>query len=86
MAETEPSKQALYKNETLVTTQPVHWDVARLDLATLGVRPTEPSITQFAYRALIVAGSYVADQYRLWPTRPLQVSWQADLTLCRTLH
>ena len=37
-------------------------EVARLNLATLGVRHTEPAKTQAKYRG--VAGPHKADQYR----------------------
>jgi S-adenosylhomocysteine hydrolase len=40
MAEIELARPAGYKNETLVMAKPVDREVRRLNLATLGVRPT----------------------------------------------
>lgn len=44
---------------------PKHLDeeVMRLNLATLGVRLTEPTKTQVKYRGVAVAGPHKADQY-----------------------
>ena len=61
MADTMLSRQAGYRNETVVMAQSVDREGARLDLATLGVRPTDPSKTQSTYRAVMVARPYVTD-------------------------
>jgi len=62
MAQIELSKPADYKNEVLVMPGHLDEEVARLNLATLGVRHTETAKTQAKYRG--VAGPHKADQYR----------------------
>ena len=62
MAQIELSKPADYKNEVLFMPGHLDEEVARLNLATLGVRHTEPTKTQAKYRG--VAGPHKADRYR----------------------
>ena len=60
MADIEASKPADDKNEVLVTPGRLDETVARLNLAMLGVRLTEPTKTQAEYRG--VAGPHEAEQ------------------------
>jgi adenosylhomocysteinase len=62
MADVEASKPADDKNDGFVTPKHLDEKAARLNLAILGVRLTEPTKTQAEYRG--VAGPHEAEQYR----------------------
>jgi S-adenosylhomocysteine hydrolase len=62
VADVEPSKPADDKNDVFVTPKHLDEKAARLILAILGVRLTEPTKTQTEYRG--VAGPHEAEQYR----------------------
>ena len=62
VADIEPSKPADDKDEVFVTPKHLDEKAARLNLAMLGVRLTEPTKTLAGYRG--VAGPHEAEHYR----------------------